>query len=83
MVAHCVSVKNEKFPNFSLLGDELRGSTHEATTDLDTNAILFDGLCGIDRDLIVSLITVFDAQVIVLDVQVEVGQDQLKSQAGT
>ena len=45
---------------------------------LDTNRVLLDGLGGIERDLVVGLITVWQAQVIVLEVDVEVGVDKLQ-----
>lgn len=39
---------------------------------LDTNAILLDGLSRVDGDLVVCLVTVFETQVVVLEVNVEV-----------
>lgn len=45
---------------------------------LDTNRVLFDSLGGIERDLVVGLITVWQTQVVVLKVNVEVGVDKLQ-----
>src|SRR3984957_9238214 len=44
---------------------------------LDADAVLFDRVRGVDCDLIVGRVAVLDAQVVVLQVDVEVGQDQL------
>ena len=43
----------------------------------NTNFASFDGLCGVDGYLVISGITVFDTQVVVLDVEVQVGEDEL------
>jgi hypothetical protein len=45
---------------------------------LDADLVFLDGVCAVDSDLIVSGITVLDAQVEVLDVEVKVGVDELK-----
>lgn len=39
---------------------------------LDTNAIFLDGLGRVNCDLVFGLVTVFDTQVVVLEVNVEV-----------
>ncbi len=43
----------------------------------DADAVLLDGVGGVDGDLVVGLVAVFHAEVEVLQVDVEVGQDQL------
>ena len=43
----------------------------------DANAVLQDRIGGIDRHLIVSTVTLFHAQVVIMQVDVEIGQDQL------
>lgn len=45
---------------------------------LDANVVLLDGLGGVDGHLIVGLIAVRQAQVVVLDVDVQIWKDQLK-----
>lgn len=45
---------------------------------LDANRVLFDSLGGIERDLVVGLITVWQAQVVVLEVNVEIGVNKLQ-----
>ena len=44
---------------------------------LDADAVLLDGVGGVDRDLVVGGVAVLDAEVVVLQVDVEVRQDQL------
>ena len=44
---------------------------------LDADAVLLDGVGGVDRHLVVGLVAVLDRQVVVLEVDVEVRQDQL------
>jgi hypothetical protein len=44
---------------------------------LDTDRVLLDGLCSIEGDLVVCLVAVGQAEVIVLEVNVEVGVDEL------
>ena len=44
---------------------------------LDTNLAGLDGFCGLDSDLIVSGITVLDAEIEVLDVQITMREDEL------
>ena len=44
---------------------------------LDANSALFDGVGRINGDLIVSLVSVFDAQVVVADIKVQEGMDKL------
>src|SRR5690606_33753393 len=43
---------------------------------LDADAVLLDGVCRVDRDLVVGLVALFDAQVVVLEVDVEVRVDE-------
>ena len=43
----------------------------------NTNFAGFDGLCSVDGYLVISGITVFDAQVVVLDVEIQVREDEL------
>jgi len=38
--------------------------------------MLFDGVGGIDRDLIVSLVALFNTQVVILEVNIEVGVNE-------
>ena len=44
---------------------------------LNTDGVLLDGLSGINSDLVVGLITVLETQVVVLEVDVEEGVDEL------
>ena len=44
---------------------------------LDADAVLLDGLCGVQSDLVVGLVAVGQAQVVVLEVDVQVGVDEL------
>jgi hypothetical protein len=44
---------------------------------LDTDRVLLDGLGGIERDLVVRLIAVGQAEIVVLEVDVEVRVDEL------
>jgi hypothetical protein len=44
---------------------------------LDTNRVLLDSLGSIDGDLIVGLVTVWQAEIVVLEVDVEVWVDEL------
>jgi hypothetical protein len=55
--------------NTSLIGSD--GST------LDTDRVLLDGLSSINGDLVVGLVTVLKTEIIVLEVDVEVGVDEL------
>ena len=41
------------------------------------DAILLDGIRGIDGDLVIGLVTVFDTEIIVFEVDVEVGENEL------
>lgn len=41
------------------------------------DAVLFDGVCSINGDLIVGLIAVFDRQIVIFQIDVEVWMDQL------
>lgn len=47
------------------------------SSTFDTNFAGFDGRCSVDGYLVISSITVFDAQVVVLDVEVQVREDEL------
>jgi hypothetical protein len=44
---------------------------------LDTNRVLLDSLGSIESDLVVGLVTVFQAQIVVLEVDVEVWVNEL------
>jgi hypothetical protein len=44
---------------------------------LDGNAILLGGLRRVEGDLVIRLVAVLEAEVVVLDVNLEEGQDQL------
>lgn len=44
---------------------------------LDTDRVLLDGLSGINGDLVVGLITVLEAEIVVLEVDVEVRVNEL------
>lgn len=59
---------------FELLDSRLIGGDGGA---LDADLAVFDGLGSIEGDLVVSLVPVLHAQVEVLDVEVEVGVDQV------
>lgn len=54
-----------------------RTSRSERRTHLDADAVLEDGLGGVDRDLIVGLVAVLESEVVVLDVDVEEGEDEV------
>ena len=43
----------------------------------DADAVLLDGIGGIDGHLVVGGVAVFDRKVIIVDVEVEIGEDQL------
>src|SRR5450759_268178 len=43
---------------------------------LDPNAVLLDGVRGVDRDLVVGLVALLARQVVVLEVDVQIGVDQ-------
>ena len=47
------------------------------SSTFDTNFAGFDGRCSVDGYLVISGITVFDTQVVVLDVEVQMGEDEL------
>ena len=44
---------------------------------LDTDGVLLDGLSGVEGDLVVGLVTVLEAEIVVLEVDVEVRVDEL------
>ncbi len=44
---------------------------------LHADAVLLDGVGGVDGDLIAGLVAAFDAEIVVLEVHVDVGVDQL------
>lgn len=52
------------------------------SSTFDTNFAGFDGRCSVDGYLVISSITVFDAQVVVLDVEVQVREDELYDMLG-
>ncbi len=65
------------FPHFfelELFDSGFIGSDGSA---LDTNFAIFDGFGGIHSDLIVGLVSVFDTEVKVLNVQIQKGMDEL------
>jgi hypothetical protein len=39
--------------------------------------VLLDGVGGVDGDLVVGLVAILDREVVIVDRQIEVGQDQL------
>jgi hypothetical protein len=41
--------------------------------------VLLDGEGGVDGDLVVGAVALFDPQIVVVQVDVEIGQDQLSS----
>jgi hypothetical protein len=47
-------------------------------TDLDADVVLLDGLSALDSDAVVGPVALLHAEVKVLDVELEVGQDQLR-----
>ena len=64
------------FPHFfqlELLNSLFVGSDGSA---LDSYFMFQDGVSGVDSDLVVGLVSVFDAQIVVLEVDVNVGQDE-------
>jgi len=54
-----------------------------ASTHLDTDSVLQDSLGSVGGDLIIGLISVFHSKIIVLDVEVEEGGDELSELNGT
>src|SRR5690606_15572842 len=44
---------------------------------LDADAVLLDGVGGIDRDLVVGLVALLNREIVIFDLKIEVGQDQL------
>lgn len=46
-------------------------------TDLDSNIVLLDSFGTLNRNLVVRPVPLFHAEVVVLDVELEVGQDEL------
>lgn len=44
---------------------------------LNTHRVLLDSLCGVDRDLIVRLISIWQSKIIVLEVDIQVRVDKL------
>lgn len=47
------------------------------TPHLDSNTVLDDGLSSVRGDLVVGLVAVLESKVVVLDVDIEEGDDQL------
>lgn len=45
--------------------------------DLDSNVVLLDSFGTLNRNLVVRPVPLFHAEVVVLDVELEVGQDEL------
>ena len=54
-----------------------RPSSGVMVAHLTADAVLLGGVGGVDGDLVVGLVAVLDAEVVVLEVHVEVGVDQL------
>lgn len=46
---------------------------------LDTNTVLLDGLGGLNSDLVIGLVTVLNTEIVVLKVDIKVGQNQLSA----
>jgi hypothetical protein len=46
---------------------------------LDTDTILLDGLGGINGDLVIGLVTVLNAEIVVLQIDIKVRQNQLQA----
>lgn len=46
---------------------------------LDSHTVLLGGQCGVNGDLVVSLVTVWEPQVKILELDVHVGQDELET----
>ena len=44
---------------------------------LDADAVLLDGVGGVDRHLVVGLVAMLDAEIVVVEVHVQIGVDQL------
>lgn len=46
---------------------------------LDSYTVLLGGQCGVDSDLVISLVTVWEPQVEILELDIHVGQDELET----
>jgi hypothetical protein len=44
---------------------------------LDADAVFLNGMCGFDGDLVIGRITVFQTQIVVLAIDIDVRKDQL------
>ena len=72
MVAHCVTTGSESVRVRTGSGEGEGGGAH-----LDADAVLEARLCGINRDLVVRLVAVLEAEVVVLEVDIEEGEDEV------
>lgn len=49
---------------------------------LDSHAVLLGGQCGVNGDLVISLVTVWEPQVEILELDIHMGQDELETEPG-
>lgn len=49
---------------------------------LNADLASFDGFCGVNGNLVICGITVFDTKIVVLDVEIKVGEDELDMKLG-
>src|SRR5215211_1221669 len=68
-VGRAVHLLEAEFLDARLIGRD-RGA-------LDADAVLLDRVGGVDRDLVLGLVALLDAEVVVLELDVDVGKDQL------
>ena len=65
------------FHIFLSLNSSTRASSGVMVAHLTPTPMLLDRLGRIDRDLVVGLVAVLDAEVVIVELDVEIGQDQL------
>ena len=54
-----------------------RASSGVMVGALDPDPVLLDRVGGVDRDLVIGVVAAFDPEVVVLQIDVEIGKDQL------
>ena len=72
MVAHWIRQAIVSSAALRNTGHPLRRATH-----LDSDAVFENSLCRLDGDLVIRGVSVLHSQVVVLDVEVEEGRDEL------
>ena len=65
------------FHIFLRLNSSTRASSGRDGGAFDADAVLLDRLGRVDRDLVVGRVAVLDAEVVIFELDVEIGQDQL------